>query len=204
MTPLEIVFTSIGGTAALVGILGWLTKSFVSHLLDKDIEKFKLQLISDKNIEIEKLKHDLSKISSEHKVRFEKLHTRRDEVIATLYSHIVEFQHAIELFLEFAFIFNDKGIEEYTQKLWPAVDTFKKYSEKHRIYFSEDICNHLDNLYKVADKPTSMLIAEWEASGVTDELIPIWKTAKETLDGEFKDIRTLIENDFRKIVGVSK
>ena len=37
MSAIEIILASIGGTAALVISLGWLSKSFVTHLLDKDI-----------------------------------------------------------------------------------------------------------------------------------------------------------------------
>ena len=202
MTPFEIIIASIGGTAALVGVLGWLAKSFVSHLLDKDVEKFKLKLIADKESEIETLKHELGKISNEHKVRFEKLHSRRDEVIETLYSHIVEFQQTLETYLEFAIILNEKGIEDQNQKLWEAVDSFKKYSEKHRIYFTENICKQLDSLYKAADKPTSKLMAIIGNENMDDELIPIWQEAKDALDGDFKQIRTTLENEFRELIGV--
>jgi len=202
VTPFEIIIASIGGTAALVGVLGWLAKSFVSHLLDKDVEKFKLKLIADKESEIETLKHELGKISNEHKVRFEKLHSRRDEVIETLYSHIVEFQQTLETYLEFAIILNEKGIEDQNQKLWEAVDSFKKYSEKHRIYFTENICKQLDSLYKAADKPTSKLMAIIGNENMDDELIPIWQEAKDALDGDFKQIRTTLENEFRELIGV--
>jgi hypothetical protein len=79
MSPLEIILASIGGSATLVAVLGWLAKSLVSNLLDKDIASFR---------------YELEKLALEHNVRFSTLHERRDVVIATLYSEIVGFYMA--------------------------------------------------------------------------------------------------------------
>jgi len=59
VTAIETIIASIGGTAALVTVLGWLSRSLVLNLLNKDIEKYKLKLSAEKDSEIEKLKHEL-------------------------------------------------------------------------------------------------------------------------------------------------
>jgi len=65
MTPLEIVITSIGGSAALFAIVGFLSRSLVPHLLSKDIATFK---------------SDLEKIAYEHQVRFRVKNTELDRI----------------------------------------------------------------------------------------------------------------------------
>ncbi len=191
MSAIEIILASIGGTAALVVSLGWLSKSFVTHLLDKDIQQYKF---------------DLKRQLDEHSIRFEKLHQRRDEVIATLYERIVEFYNAIDRFIDFAMLLSAPVLETGKVKLWSAVDSFREYSEKHRIYFSEEICSRLDSLYQAADTPTTMLMVaiESQASSSDDQpLIDAWKAAKENLVGDVQAIRRAIETDFRKLLGVS-
>lgn len=206
MSAIEIIIASIGSTATLVLILGWLSKSLVIHLLDKDIDRYKLTLQAEKNTEIEKLKHDLEKVVNEHKVRFEKLHERRDIVIATLYSRIVKFYQAIDRFLDFAIILEQDDVEAEAQKLWKAVDSFKSYSEKNRIYFSTEICQRLDNLYSAADKPTSALIVAAEYSAIDEDvknnLLETWQEARDALEGEVNEIRQTLESDFRELLGV--
>jgi len=206
MSVYEIIIASIGGSAALVAVLGWLAKSFVSNLLDKDIEKYKTKLSAEKDAQIENLKHELQKVSTEHKVRFEKLHSRRDEVIANLYSHIVDFYQAVDRFLDYAIILNEESLEKETKLLWEAVDSFKNYSEKHRIYFSEEICARLDSLYEAADKPTSRLMVAVEHQDIDEDengtLIDSWKGAREALEVDVKQIRETLEKDFRDLLGV--
>ena len=196
----------IGGAVTLILVMGWLAKSLITHLLDKDIGSYKLTLQTEKNAEIEKLKHDLDRVINEHKVRFEKLHERRDMVIATLYSRIVEFYQAIDRFVDFAILLDQDGIEKESQLLWKAVDSFKNYSEKNRIYFSEEICERLDSLYKAADKPTSSLMIAAEYSEIDKEgdktLIESWQEARDALEGDVKKIRETLESDFRALLGV--
>ena len=66
MSPFEIIIASIGGSAALFGIIGWLTKSLISQLLSKDIENHKSKLQYDSEIELTKFKKEIEKTEFEH------------------------------------------------------------------------------------------------------------------------------------------
>ena len=90
MSPIEIIIASIGGSAALFGIIGWLAKSLISQLLLKDIANHKSKLQYDSEIEITRFKKEIEKTAFEHQVRFSKLHDMRGEVLADLYKLLVE------------------------------------------------------------------------------------------------------------------
>src|SRR5690606_27647479 len=90
MAAWQTIVLALGGNLALVAVLGWLSKSLISQLLAKDIESFKIALKSESESASEKLRHELEKAMIEHQVRFSKLHEKRAEVIAELYSLLVQ------------------------------------------------------------------------------------------------------------------
>jgi deoxyribodipyrimidine photolyase len=201
MTPFEIIFASIGGTAALVAILGFLAKSLVTNLLNKDIEKYKVTLVAEKDAKLTELRHEFEKLSNEHRVRFERLHDRRDEIIADLYCKLVEFHRGVDRFVDDALLLEGAELEREKKELWRVVDDFRDYAEKHRIYFSEQLCEQLDKLYETADKPTSLLMQTAESEG-KENLVIAWQEAKNVLSGNVTEIRGVIEKEFRELLGV--
>lgn len=206
MSPAEIILASVGGTAALVTVLGFLTRSIVVHLLSKDIEKFKIELEAERDIEVQRLSYQLQTLAEERQIRFERLHRRRDEVIANLYSKIVAFHRELEAYLDFAVLLGRDRSEPSKQKLWAAVDGLKEYAEINRIYFREGLAAHLDALIEAADNPTSMLMAVLDAenaSGDGPDVMEAWRAAHETLTKEGQAVRREIENEFRELLGVS-
>lgn len=103
MDWLEVLET-VGTSAVLVSSLCFLAKGLMNSLLSKDLEKFKSEL-SVKNAEtIEKIKAELSAKNAEAlepfkaelqqatqkiSVQFSSLHSKRLEVMAEVYEHIV-------------------------------------------------------------------------------------------------------------------
>lgn len=74
----EVLF-AIGGNVALLAAVSWLIKSILTHFLSKDIEAYKLTL-----------KAATEKALIEHDAVFRRLHEKRADVIAKLYSQFVE------------------------------------------------------------------------------------------------------------------
>ena len=84
---------TVGGGTGISFAVAYLLKSIINHGLTRDIETFKARLQADATAEAEKLKHSLEKIAVEHQVRFASLHTTRAEVIAEIYSCMVDAEH---------------------------------------------------------------------------------------------------------------
>jgi len=206
MSTIEIIVTALGGASILIAALAWLSKSIIVHYLNKDIETFKVNIKSENERQIEKLKHDLEMISNEHRVKFESLHTKRSNVIAELYEKIVDFYEGIDSFIGVILLCKDGDIEKEASKLWSKVDDFKMYAERNRIYFSEELCGLLDKLYDTADEPTSKLMVSAEYQNDDKDgkqnLYDSWHGAKESLETEVHEIRKVIENEFRCLIGV--
>ncbi len=187
--------------------IAWLVKSLISHFLNKDIASYKINMAAQNAKEIEHLKYELERVANEQRIKFEILHTQRSEVISELYSRIVEFYKGIDGFVGVILLAeDDKIIEEEAQKLWKKVDAFKSCAEKNRIYFSKEMCALLDKMYDVADEPTSKLMVAAEYQNIDkngkDNLYTSWKEASKALENEVQEIKQIIENEFRNLIGV--
>jgi hypothetical protein len=131
MSPLEIIFASIGGSAVLLGAVGFLIKLLISHLLDKDIALYK---------------SDLEKLSFEYRVIFSKLHETRAKITTKLYASIVELESKVSTFVNYAASVDEETNQKHMEELWKAADGFKDIFQKNRIFYSTDLCRKLDDL----------------------------------------------------------
>jgi len=61
MEYLDVFLVSIGGTTTALLVIGFLSKSLVIHIFNREIERYKSQLNYENNIAIEKIKAELSR-----------------------------------------------------------------------------------------------------------------------------------------------
>jgi hypothetical protein len=78
----EDLIVLFGGNAALLIALAFLLRSILTHRLTKDIRVFEAELKAKADSSIEQAKHAMQLATTEHQVRFSKLHEKRAEVLA--------------------------------------------------------------------------------------------------------------------------
>ena len=132
------IITSAAVSSALAGLLLWLMKSWISERLknaikneyDQKLETHKSQLKAQSDIEIEKLRSNLSIAATEQNVKFSKLHNDRAEVIANTYSLLKEVFLTVEDYVKIFEPVGDKPIEERRQIAVDAHNEFRGYYPK--------------------------------------------------------------------------
>jgi DNA-directed RNA polymerase subunit F len=189
MSIFEIILASIGGTAVLFTAVGWLVKSIISQFLEKDLERFKA---------------DLARSAYEHQITFGKLHEKRAEIIADLYAKIVALQNSVEVFVRNVIGVTPKKNEENLKTIWKAADSFKDCYRKNKIYFSEDVCELIEDLNTNLSSPVSELSMHLEMLGNSDQIELVyqaWEKAEQKISDKAEIIRREIETEFRKILG---
>jgi hypothetical protein len=190
MSPLEIVITSIGGSAVLFTVVGFLARSLVLHLLSKDIAKFKV---------------DLEKIAYGHQIRFSQLHDKRAQVIAELYGSIVALERKAEVFVRLLLASDKEKNNSRLIELWDAADKFQDVFQKNRIYFEERICKKIDSLNESLSDPISKLVMHNEMSVQSNnykDLFQSWDAATKQINEIIPGVKSDIEFEFRNILGV--
>ena len=210
MQTWQIILVAFGGNAGLLLVLGWLARSLGSQLLAKDLEKFKADLAAASSSTSERLKHDLQVTALEHQVRFSRLHERRAEVIAELYSLLVEAQLASHRFVSTGDYAGDPPKrEKYATAMNKAAD-FYRYFDKNRIYLPEKLCDKLETF----NKNMRSRVMEFGAYVSVDEAsapdqfivrkLEVWSTASEYFDKEVPLARTALETELRQILSPAK
>ncbi|MBI5195283.1 MAG: hypothetical protein HZA10_03055 [Nitrospirae bacterium] len=181
---ITLIVSSIGGSAALFTAVAWLARSLIKNFIDRDLEKFKL---------------NLEKMAFEHQIRFSKLHEIRAQIIAELYGRLYEFHWAVCAFLRDFHKENKNDKTHRVQEIDKKSYEFKDYFDKHRIYFTENICSKVDEL---VDALYSAYVPLEVTDSDDDNLIKVWGKCADTVRKQYPAIRSSLESDFRKILGV--
>lgn len=204
------VLPTIGITGLIIGAITWLIRSIINQILSQDIEKFKTNLQSDSQQELLRLQSSLQLVQFEHQVRFSKLHERQAEIIAEIYSRLVELHRAAKNFVELSiFTDNDKN-KERIKHLWTVVDNFMDYFEKHEIYFDEKVCSEINKLKMILSGACSNLISFVHFENNFKDKIPFeqihneWKRANGIMQNDVAQLKLTLQENFRNVLGVLK
>lgn len=206
MDPWQI-FIDIGKHSVTIIVLGWLARSLCSQLLSKELERFKADLSSASITAIERLKHDHQVTALEHQVRFSKLHERRAEVVAEVYSLIVEVKWASQ---SFASPMEWSGEPKKDKKYYIALKKlaeFCSYFDKNRIYLPQLLCEQFDIFILNIRREVNGfgVYAEKEDfflnPGFTENKSIAWIKASTYFDQEAPKILSALEIELRGILG---
>ena len=96
MTFWQQFVTMLGGFTAVVFALAWLIRSLVTHVLSKDLEKFKTSLKAQADVEIERLRAALQMEGYRDQVRFGRLHEKQANTLALLYEQLLTIVQHLE------------------------------------------------------------------------------------------------------------
>jgi hypothetical protein len=192
---------SLGGIYALYRLAEWLIKRAVDASLQRKADEFRILLQRDVDVQVESLKSSLEMIAYEQQVRFSKLHEKRAEIIADLYSQIVELPSYAWKFV----VQSPSDVDEAKSALAKVMAT-QLFVAKHRIYFPTDVCQLLDTFVDTLRKMLIQVQVYWkERSFVTQELREkqnsVLMKAYEDLESEIPALTRKLENEFRSLLG---
>lgn len=192
--PLEII--EIG----LILILGLLIYKYLpSYIIEKGKNLATKEDIGDITRKVEEVKAEFIKVSCEHQIRFSKLHEKRAEIIAELYSRLYDFYWAVCAFLRD--FHKTKHDEKDFKKLDDKSYEFTDYFHKHRIYFNENICSKIDELINAL---YSAYVPLENRDRNDKHLKQDWNKCAEIVRKQYPKIKESLESDFKKILGVTE
>ena len=130
----EAILGAIAANALVLGILGYLFKSILSHWLDKDVSKFKLEIEGDAKTTIANYQSELEKERIRLQISYGGIFEKQANVILELFTLSVEFEKQVQSATHTAV---NKG-QEYEQfiECWRNLVGFY---EKHKILLPESI-----------------------------------------------------------------
>jgi hypothetical protein len=165
----------------LISAAGWLTQSIIMHRLSKDVETFKSSL-------------------REHEIRFSRLHEKRAEVIAELYSHLTDSVESIDLLYPSWAPINllhdeKKLIQMAHDKSYKLIS----YFDKNRIYFSEELVALID----IFAKDLREHVFRFELFKLDEKEKVNFDQAMKNVKEQIPQAMKVIEAEFRILLGVN-
>ena len=202
---IEELIKFLGGSVILIGAVAWLIRSLVTHQLSMDIEKLKIKLKHDAEIEIQKISHELSLSSIEHEHKIASLQEKRAEVIAELYKLLVRLVGSAQSYASYLEYSSEPNKDEKAKILGEDANNFRDYFLDNRIYFPNEICTDIDELWENIISPAKHF-GFWRNN--TDTLDgqrkadEAWDKAVDSLNEKVAPLLRKIANEFRLILGV--
>jgi hypothetical protein len=184
-----------------LAIVGWLIRSLIKHLLSKDIETYKLSLQSSSTVELERLRHSLSLIASEHEKQIHILQERRAKVIEELYVKLIDFLVAAESFVSIVEYSGEPSKEEKAVVLSDKATDFYNYFLRHQIYFTAATCDRIRALLQDV-KGSALGFRFWmvrsdKSQQAAQKMDDAWDAAWKAMKDKVPSALAAVENEFR-------
>lgn len=225
----EDILRTLGGMTILVAALAWLSKSLLTNLLSKDVERFKSELQASGQRSVESFKASLQIEAHRNAVEYSALHAKRAELISELYARCVslytqifglsrelgarevraehyakyEAKHAQPWELEEGIHTLSPDEEVKAKALHEDYKDFMRFYRERKIYFSEDICQLIESFATTAGylgvMYQNVAIRDDDNQPYVNPLV--LKTWEKTGEQAPKLLATL-ENEFRSLLGV--
>lgn len=131
----------------ITGAIVYIVKTIFKQSMSKDLERYKLELTHQINVEIEKSKKELEQNNKKDEIIFVKLYEERATILKELYSKTWDVQEALSVFIEG----NNKDIEinnNFINQTKKIISEFKSYYQRNRIFLTEELDAKLDVLYE--------------------------------------------------------
>lgn len=181
---------NLGIFSILVAGVSWVIKKYFEKLFDKDLEKFKA---------------DLEKQSIEFRIRYEKLHSERIEVIKEVYKKIVKTYKSFSSLINPLQSVGEPTESEKGKDAAKNANDLSEYYEENRIFFEEKLAEEIDLLLSEFRK----IWGEFQASRMSKEfkdhktMLDQWSNAWKQIQEQIPSVKKQLENKFRNILGIT-
>ncbi len=154
---------------------------------------------------VENLRSSLERGLFEHQTRFSRLHDRRLEVIAEVYSRIVAVEEAARLLVV---PLREAGTEPESDSRQRVIDEYNQlwtYFSRHRIFLPSDLSDELEELTKrmrrAMDEFIRLRISD-DSGMVRSEGTRTWLEIWNEVSDDLPKVRKSIEAEFRSLLDV--
>jgi len=193
-------------TASLI----WLSKTWISERIrnsikseyDQKLEAYKIQLKAQADVELEKLRAQLSTTAVEHEVKFSRLHERRAEIVAKIYALLKENHFRLCNYVKIYEPAGDDPIDVRRSQAVEAHKKFRSYYPKRLVFLPKSTAIKLEEIDVQTVKAFNEFVLSVDKrskSGVdtTDK----WMEILDRVNVGIKEALGELEDEFRRLLG---
>ncbi|RAU23232.1 hypothetical protein CU669_03490 [Paramagnetospirillum kuznetsovii] len=199
---------SVAVSLGVGGVFYWLIKNIITEKIrqaikseyDIKLESHKIELTSKSNIEIERLRSDLSRAASENNIVFAHLHEKRADVIANIYSTLKNVHHQLYNYVKGIEFSGEPSKEDRSKLLADAHKEFFDIYTKKLIFVPAFIAAKIDEINAMMVR-TGNEFTYVVLNDQNPERMKKWVEVEERCSGPIKDALTDLEVEFRRLLG---
>lgn len=197
---IETILATILATVASAVVLAYLSRTLLSHWLDKDVAAYKASLSAEHSRELEQYKASL-RASNEHQGRFTRLHDRRARIIARVYAKLDQVHLAVREWTRTLRTAQRRDMSKLRDNALSARSDFLEYSSRNTIWLDRSICDAIRDIISQLDQPTYDFMIDVDDKGFPNDR-KAWLAASEKLTKDIPKAHQVIAGRFRTILGV--
>lgn len=185
----------LGGAAVFGAVLAYLGKTAVDAYVTGRVESYK---------------GDLQRLTTEHSVRFQRLHSERAEVIKDLYARVARLHDTLHSTLRLFQAVGEPPLVEKVRSLSLQFNELRDFYLPRKIFFAASTCELMDAILEIA-KNIFFDITTYEVDTSTEaysrdvllERHEFWAQARAAHNKEFAELKKKLEREFREILGIN-
>lgn len=197
---------SLGAFAICAGILAWLARQIIKHVLSKDIDTYRAQLAAANAREIERLRAELRIAAAEREVTFSVLQNRRADIVGEVYARMHEVKEALREFEPGVQPAEPLSNEELFRAFNQSFSDFMHYFGPREIYFPPGIADDVRELAlgiaNAADLRSWAYGMDWAAGLDCKKRWQCHEESRDLINGKVEPLLAAVRTHFRKLIGV--
>ncbi|MBC7755382.1 MAG: hypothetical protein H7Z20_01830 [Bdellovibrio sp.] len=198
----QTLAAAVLGNAIVLAVLGWLGKSLLEKLIQRDSKQFEIELKAKVDTTLEQFKNELQLRSIEHQIKLSRLHERRATVIAELNALLAEVMWEAESFLSLMEFAGEPSKQEKHQATMNKLTEFFRYFDKNRIYLPQKLCETTEKIVLEVRQHVIKfgVYLHWEDAALMDhtrkEKNDAWIGGWNAIKNQIPAVRVELENEF--------
>ena len=186
----------LGGATVFGGVIAYLGKTAIDAYVNGRVEAYKAEL---------------QRLTTEHSVRFQRLHSERAEVIKEFYAKFVQLDETLHSTLRAFQQVGEPALKDKVAQLADQFNGLRNYYLPRRIFFAEPLCTLIDSILDMA-KGIFFDITTYDVDPQSPEYVgnrealrerrEYWEKARTTHNNEFAQVRAQLEGQFRALLGI--
>jgi hypothetical protein len=187
----HIFLQSLFGTALGSGAVLYLAKQMLSHTLNRDLERLRV---------------DLKMGALEREIRFRSLFDKQAEVFSETYSLLNELFYKVGMLTTCDGDTKRSERAYYIEEADDAIINFRSFFYPKRLYFPEDTGNKINDFYRrLRDRAIAFesALKEFDKSKTDTNLNKLKMQNKELVEAE-PGVLALIRADFQQLIGFER
>jgi hypothetical protein len=202
----QTLTAAVLGNAIVLAVLGWLGKSLLERLIQRDSKRFEVELKAKVDTTLEQFKNELQLRTIEHQIKLSRLHEKRATVIADLNSLLAEVMWEAESFLSpMEFSGEPSKLEKHRAAMKKLAEFFR-YFDKNRIYLPAALCEGTEKIVLEVRQHVTKFGAylQWDDAALMDhtrkEKNDAWIGGWNAIKNQIPSVRAELENEFRSLL----